>query len=130
LNPATVDPPEDLRVVICGTAKDLPELNRIKKGLIKALREFGGYVPEVDDLLVDEIASNTIYWKKAELFLDADTATEMTYARVADARMKFQAMIDSAMKQLALTRRDRLNQQEQGDLMARMRELIQKAKKN
>jgi hypothetical protein len=130
LNAGTGDQPNDWKVVIAGTVKDIPEINRIKKGLIKALREFGGYVPEVDDLFVDQIASNTIYWQKIECFLDADTATDKTYARVADARMKFQAMIDSAMEQLAVTRRDRLSQQEQGDLMTRMRELIQKAKKD
>jgi hypothetical protein len=114
---------------IATTSEDQPELDRIKKGIIKLLKKFGGYEPALDDILVEQIASSTIYYKRAERFLDATSATEFTYARIADSKMKLQKMIETAMQELALSRRDRLTQQGQTDFTRQLQEAIAKAKK-
>lgn len=116
-------------VRIATSDHDQPEFERLRKGIIQVLNKFGGYVPAVDDILVDQIASCTIYWKNAEVFLDAETATEHTYTRIADTKMKFQKMIETAMRALALSRRDRLSQQGQTEFTSQLKEAILKAQK-
>jgi hypothetical protein len=118
-----------MRISVATKAEDEPAVKRLKKGIIKVLRKFGGYEPEVDDIWVDEIATCTIYSKQTERFLDADTATEHTYSRVVDMRLKFQKMIENAMHHLAITRRDRIEIQGESDLKMKLREAIEKAEK-
>jgi translation initiation factor 2B subunit (eIF-2B alpha/beta/delta family) len=114
---------------IATSDEDQPELERLKNGIIKLLKKFGGYEPALDDILIEQIASSTIYWKKVERFLDTASATEYTYASIADSKVKWQKMIDTAMRELALSRRDRLNQQSQTDFTRQLQEAIAKAKK-
>jgi hypothetical protein len=120
--------PEDMGIKIAGSVKDLPEIERLTAGIVKVLRKFGGYEPEVDDIWVNQIATYTVYLKKAEIFLDAETATEHTYIRVADIQLKFQRIIENAMHQLALSRNDRMGQQAEADLIGKLRETIEKMK--
>ncbi|MGA3110379.1 MAG: hypothetical protein ABSD99_13185, partial [Candidatus Bathyarchaeia archaeon] len=68
---------------IATSDEDQPELERLKNGIIKLLKKFGGYEPALDDILIEQIASSTIYWKKVERFLDTASATEYTYASIA-----------------------------------------------
>jgi hypothetical protein len=107
-----------------------PEEKRLRNGIIALLQKFGGYEPAVDDILVNEIASCTIYWKKLEALLDAPTATPQTYSHIADAKIKFQKMAESALEKLALTRRDRIGQQGASDLESQLREARLKAKQD
>ncbi|HYB67837.1 MAG TPA: hypothetical protein VEC43_05870 [Candidatus Acidoferrales bacterium] len=116
-------------VRIATSDDDRPEFERIRNGIIKALQKFAGYEPEIDDILVDQIASSTIYWKKLEKFLDAETASEYTFARVADSKSKFLAMIDTNLRELALNRRARIGQQGEAELMRKLREEIMKRTK-
>ena len=122
--------PEDSEggIRIATSDADKPEYERLKNGIIKLLEKFGGYEPALDDILVEQIASSTIYWKKMEQFLDAASATEYTYVRIADSKVKWQKTIETAMRELALSRRDRLNQQGQTDLTRLLAESIAKAK--
>jgi hypothetical protein len=129
LKPEAEDPYAGWVVRIATSDHDQPEFERLRKGIIEVLNKFGGYVPAVDDILVDQIASCTIYWKNAEVFLDAETATEHTYARIADTKIKFQKMIEAAMRELALSRRDRLTQKAQTEFTSQLREAILKAQK-
>jgi len=122
--------PEEMpRVRVAATPKDMPEIQRIANGLIKVLKKFGGYEAEVDDIWVNEIATWCIYLKKSETFLDAETATEHTYTRIADTQLKFQKIIENAMHELALSRQDRIGQQAEADLMGKLRETVQKMRK-
>ncbi|MGP8069415.1 MAG: hypothetical protein ACLP5V_05950 [Candidatus Bathyarchaeia archaeon] len=114
---------------IATRSEDQPELERLQKGIIKLLKKFGVYEPVLDDILVEQIASSTIYYKRAEKFLDATSATEYTYASIADSKVKLQKMIETAMQELALSRRDRLTQQGQTDFTRQLQEAIAKAKK-
>lgn len=123
------DPYAGWLVRIATSDSDQPEFERLRKGIIEVLNKFGGYLPAIDDILVEQIASCTIYWKNAEVFLDAQTATEHTYARIADTKMKFQKMIEAAMRELALSRRDRLSQQGQTEFTSQLRGAILKAQK-
>ena len=106
------------------TEKDAPEYERITRELAKVLKKLGGYEPAVDDLYIDEIARAVIYEKKIEIFLDADTATDYTYSRVTDSKVKLSKTIENAMRQLAINRRDRLAGQTQAGLMKELREAI------
>ena len=119
-----------LLVKTAGTLEDEPEHNRIRKGLIKVLKKFGGYEPAVDDFHIEQIASSAIYSKKTERFLDAANANEITYSRIIDSKLKLQKMIESALHQLALNRRDRVGQNKELDLMKQLREAIQNAVKD
>jgi hypothetical protein len=121
-------PPDEGLVRVAATVKDLPEIDRLTKGIVKVLLKFGGYEPEVDDIWVHQIATCTVYLTKTEIFLDADSATVHTYSRAADTQLKFQKMIENAMNQLALSRRDRIGQQAESDLMGKLRETLEKMK--
>ena len=113
-------------VGIATSDEDRPEVEKLRRGMIKALQKCGGYVPEVDDILIDQIARSTIYWRKLETFLDAQTATEYTYARVADSKLKFLKMIETNLRELALNRRDRIGEQGEADLKNKLRAEIMK----
>ena len=121
---------DELRVRVAATLTDLPEIHRLRKGVVKVLEKFGGYEPEVDDIWVNQIASFTVYLKKCEAFLDAETATEHTYLRVADTQLKFQRIIENAMHELALSRRDRIGTQAEADFTGKLKEAIEKMKKS
>jgi len=113
-------------LTICTTEKDRPEYERLREGIIKVLKRFGGFEPEIDELLVDEIASSIIYWRNCEKFLDSDSATEYTYVRMADAKAKYWKMVNDGLRELALTRRDRLNKKDEADFMKQLREALLK----
>jgi len=113
----------------CTADEDQPEYERLRKGLVNLLNKFGGYEPSLDDILVAQIASCTIYWRKLESFMDAKTATEHTFVRMTDSKLKMQKMIETAVRELALSRRERIGQQGEVDLTRKLREAIEKAKK-
>lgn len=119
--------PDQMLVHIAARVEDIPEIERVANGIIKILKKFGRYEPEVDDIWVYRIANATFYLKKTECFLDAPTATEHTYSRITEIQTKQQAMIEHAMEQLALSRRDRT--QGEADFKRRLREEIEKASK-
>jgi hypothetical protein len=119
-----------LLVKVATSSEDEPQYERIRKGLIKVLKKFGGYEPAVDDIHIEQIASSTIYSKKTEQFLDAANADEHTYSTIIDSKLKLQKMIESALHQLALNRRDRVGQNKELDLMKQLREAIQNAVKD
>ena len=120
------NPPGAMGVGIATSDEDRPELERLRKGMIKALQKRGGYMPEIDDILVDQIARSTIHWQKLETFLNAQSANEYTYARVADSKLKFLKMIETDLRELALNRRDRIDQQGEADLKNKLRAEIMK----
>jgi hypothetical protein len=110
--------------------KDVAEYDRIRRELIKVLERLGGYEPAADDLLVDQIARNAIYSRKVEFFLDAPTANEHTYTAVTDAKLKLSKIVEKAMRELALSRRDRLSNQSQAGIMTELREALLRGLRN
>jgi hypothetical protein len=125
------NPPDarEMRVYPAISSLDVAEYERIRKAIIAALQKHGVYEPDIDELLICEIASDVIYFKKAENFLDSETASEYTFSRVVDAKLKLQKAVEAALRELALSRRDRLNQRGQSDFSKELREAILKAKK-
>lgn len=113
---------------ICARVEELPELERIAQGIINVLKRYSGYEPEIDDILVYRIATTIIYSRRTESFLDAPTADEKTYTRIIDVQAKQQSMIENALAQLALSRRDRLSRKEEADITAKLRQAIADAK--
>jgi hypothetical protein len=89
----------------------------MKKGFTRVLDKFGGYEPAVDDITIDRIIKSTINYSKIGTFLDSTTATPDTYSRVIDAQAKLSKIINDATWLLAISRRDRLADQTQTDLM-------------
>jgi hypothetical protein len=110
--------------------KDTPEYRQIRRALIKVLERLGGYEPAADDIFIDEIARNTIYARNVELFLDAPTANEHTYAAVTDTKLKLAKIVENAMRELALSRRDRLGNRNQASMMTELREALLRGLKN
>jgi hypothetical protein len=113
------------------TEKDAAEYERIRSGIINVLETMGGYEPAIDDLPIEQIARTTIYLRKIESFVDAPQATSDTYSSVTDSKLKMAKMIENAIRQLALGRRDRLGRQAQSSLENELKEATLRAvKKN
>lgn len=106
------------------TEKDADEYNRIRNELIKVLERMGGYEPAFDDIHIDRIARMAIYTNKVEWYADSEIATLDTYAKVTDIKLKQSKIIDSAINQLAIARRDRLGKQTESSLMNELREAM------
>jgi hypothetical protein len=96
----------------------------MKRDLIATLQRLGGYEAAVDDIQIDMIVRHVIYSRRIEAFLNSPTATEHTYASVADSKAKLSKMIENALRQLAISRRDRLTTQTQTILMTELREAM------
>jgi hypothetical protein len=90
------------------TEKDATEFETIKTGLIAKLKKLGSYEPEIDDLHIEAIAKATVYMRHSEALLDSKNAGEETYSRVSDAQAKMRKMIENALRELAVTRRERI----------------------
>jgi hypothetical protein len=110
--------------------KDTLEYDQIRRELIKALERLGGYERAADDIFVDQIARNAIYSRKVEFFLDAPTANEHTYAAVTDTKLKLSRIVENAMRELALSWRDRLSNRNQANVMTELREALLRGMKN
>jgi hypothetical protein len=93
------------------TEKDAKEYEAVKAGLIGELKKLGSYEPEVDDLQVEEIARATIYMRNLEKQLDSENANAETYSRVTDSQAKLRKIIESALHELAVTRKERITTQ-------------------
>lgn len=118
------NPPEPVSKLELLSEKDVAEYERTRKELVKVLEKMGGYEPAVDDIHIDQIARIAIYAKRVEIFLDSNTANEDTYFRVTDTKLKLSKIIDNAMHQLALSRRDRMGKQTEASLMIELREAM------
>lgn len=90
------------------TEKDANECETIKNGLMKELKKLGAYEPEVDDLQIEAVARATIYMRNLERLLDSEKASMEAYSRATDAQAKLRKIIESALHELALTRRERI----------------------
>jgi hypothetical protein len=110
--------------------KDRPEYVQIRRELIKVLERLGGYEPAADDIFVDEIARTAMYARKVEFFLDAPTANEHTYAAVTDTKLKLSKIVENSMRELALTRRYRLDNRKQVSIVTELREALLRGLKN
>ena len=104
--------------------KDAAEYERTRDEIIQVLEKMGGYVPAIDNIHVDEIARIAIYAKKIEIYLDSGTVDIDIYSRVTDMKLKLSIIIDNALHQLALARRDRMSKQTESSLMNELRETI------
>ena len=104
--------------------EDAAEYSRMRRELVETVEKLGGYEPAVDDIHIDMIVRHLIYLRKIEAFLNTETATEYTYASVADSKVKLEKIIENAIRELAISRRDRLTTQTQANLMAELREAM------
>ena len=100
------------------------EYSAIRSRLTEVLERSGGFEAGIDGLYVDQVASNTIFLRKADNFLMSNKANEYTFVRVADAKVKLAKIIDNALNQLAISRRNRLINQTEAGLMTELREAI------
>lgn len=107
--------------------KDAAEYQKIRTEIVNVLEKTGGYEPAVDNLYIDRIASTAIYARKLETFLDSSQATARTYAQVTDTKLKLSKIIDNAMHQLALTRRDRIGKQTESNFVNELKQGMLKA---
>ena len=110
--------------------KDVAEYERTRSEIIKVLEKVGGYEPAIDNIYVAQIATTTINLKRIEFFEDSDLATSDTYASVTDTKLKMGKIIENAVRQLALSRRDRIGNQTQAGLMNELREGLEQVLKN
>jgi hypothetical protein len=110
--------------------KDVSEYERTRRELIRVLKRVGGYEAAADDIFIDQIARNAIYARKVEFFLDAATANEHTYAAVTDTKLKLSKIVEKAMRELALSRRDRLGSRSQANIMTELREALLRGLRN
>jgi hypothetical protein len=104
--------------------EDAAEYSRMRRELVETVEKLGGYEPAVDDIHIDMIVRHVIYLRRIEAFLNAETATEHTYASVADSKAKLGKIIENAIRELAISRRDRLTSRTQASLMTELREAM------
>ena len=104
--------------------QEAAEYSRMRRELVETVEKLGGYEPAVDDIHIDMIVRHLIYLRKIEAFLNMETATEYTYASVADSKVKLEKIIENAIRELAISRRDRLTSQTQTALMTELREAM------
>lgn len=123
------DPPGEPVKLEKLTEKDVPEYERTKNALVKVLERVGGYEPAIDDILVDQIARTAIQVRNVEIFLDSELSTVDTYSIVADSKLKLMKIIENAIRDLALGRRDRLGNQTESSLMRTIKEELLRGKK-
>ena len=109
------------------TIKDRPEYERTKSEIVNVLKQMGGYIPAIDDILVDDLIRAAIFSHNAEIFTDSDTADADMYSRVADIKLKQSKSIERALHQLALARRERLNKQTEGDFVEKLKQVLERA---
>jgi hypothetical protein len=110
--------------------EDAAEYSQMRRAIIETVEKLGGYEPAVDDIHVDMIVRHVIYLRKIETFLNSKTATEHTYASVADSKVKLEKIIENALRELAISRRDRLTSQTQTILMTELREAMLRGLRN
>jgi hypothetical protein len=110
--------------------KDVGEYERTRSEIIKVLEKMGGYEPAIDDIYVTQIATTVIYLKKIEFFVDSNLATEDTYSSVTDSKLKMGKIIENAIRQLALSRRDRIGTQTQASFRNELKEELERALRN
>jgi len=122
-------PPNPVTKVELLQKKDVTEYERTKNELVKVLQKAEGYEPAVDDIHVDEIARTAIYLKQIEVFLDSNQADEDTYYRVTDTKLKLSKIIENALHQLALNRRDRIGKQTEANLTKELHDAMVKVMK-
>jgi hypothetical protein len=96
----------------------------------EVLDKYGGYEPAVDNITIHRIIQSTINYNKIGTFLNSAAATEYTYSRVIDCQVKLAKIIDDGMRQLAISRRDRLTDQTQTNLMNELKEALQGGSNN
>jgi hypothetical protein len=114
------------RKILLLKQKDAAEYERTRSEIIKVLDKMGGYVPAVDDIFVAQIATTAIYMKNIDFFADSDLATSDTYASVTDTKLKMAKMIENAIRQLALSRRDRIGNQTEASFMKQLKEELER----
>src|SRR3989337_1438540 len=95
-----------------------------QRGTGQGSGEDGRVEPAVDDKYIDRIARLTIYTNKVEMYIDSNNATVDTYVKVTDIKLKQSKMLDMAINQLAIARRDRLGKQTESSLMNELREAM------
>lgn len=110
--------------------KDVAEYERTRSEIIKVLENVGGYEQAIDGILVAQIAITIINLKNIEFFIDSDLATSDTYASVIDTKLKMAKMIENAIRQLALSRRDRIGNQSQSSLINQLKQGLEEVLKN
>lgn len=98
----------------------------IAEQFVEALNESGNYIPIVDDLQIEQVAISTIQIRKLSAFANTSTATLDTHSRVSDSLAKLSKNRDTALNQLVLNRRDRLNNQTQANIQTEFKEKLRR----
>ncbi len=118
------NPPQTLEGSVPFTGNYALEYSAIRSRLSEVLKRFGGYEAAIDDLYLDQIATNTIFLRMADGFLMSNKANEYTFTRMADAKVKLTKIINTALNELAISPRSRLTNQTEAGLMAELKEIV------
>jgi len=111
------------------TGNDAVQYARITKGVIEFLKKNQNYEPAIDDEFIDQYARAIIESRKADSFLCQNTTTEYTYTTIADGKTKLSKIMNDNINQLGISRRNRLHNEPQTDIMAKIKEEIEEGKK-
>jgi hypothetical protein len=113
--------------------KDRDKLNKLIDDLTKAIKGLGNYVPVFDDLLINIIARSIIYAEKAEHWIDTSEEIDV-HSSAVDIIAKNRAMMNAAIENLAISRKERLKQKTaeevKDEIEKFVRELMGVEKKN
>jgi hypothetical protein len=76
--------------------------------LVSALKRLEGYNPDLDLPLIEEVARSAAFIKRGETYLNRKNCSPETYAGISDGMAKHASRMRQAMKELAVTRAERM----------------------
>jgi hypothetical protein len=111
------------------TGNDALQYTRITTALIEILKKNQNYEEIIDEILVDQLTRAYIQLRNADSFLSQGKPTEDTYTSIADAKTKLSKIMNENINQLGVSRRNRLHNEPQADIMNQIKETIESMKK-
>jgi hypothetical protein len=100
------------------------DVQRVIDKLAAALKRLEGYDPDFDLPLIEEVAHSAAFVKLGEAYLRREDCTPETYASISDGMAKHASRMRQAMKELAVTRTERMRHQSATAFVAELKEAV------
>lgn len=92
--------------------------------LVSALKRLEGYDPDLDLPLIEEVARSAAFIKRGEAYLNRKDCSPETYSSISDGMAKHASRMRQAMKDLAVTRAERMRYRSATAFVAEFKEAV------
>lgn len=100
------------------------DIQQVISKLVSALKRLEGYDLDLDLPLIEEVARSAAFIKLGETFLCKKNCSPETYSSISDGMAKHASRMRQAMKELAVTRAERLLNQSATAFAAELKEAV------